>query len=447
MAEPIIKIEDLNVIYFLGKSNEVHALKNINLEIFPGEFIIFFGPSGCGKSTLLYSLAGLETHIHGKILVNNRDISQFSQKEIEIFHRNEVGMIFQAYYLINSLSVANNVILPQIFLKGGKKERTKKAMELLSHFGVAAQSKKLPNELSGGQQQRVAICRSLMNDPAILLADEPVGNLDSSSSQDVLHLLSELNERQNKTIILVTHNPAHLSYAHRVFYIKDGAIIDIKVNKAINRDVIRSSVEEAKQNMSKDMELLFRTFTSLSPGQIGNLLIPFKAKQIVADALIGLTSEEIGRIEKKVENLLMHGIEDNNEIFNFLDINQEKGGMGLDKRTAHKLTADIKDVVKEIKSLEEKENRLRLNSTLGIEGEIMHIRHYLIDVFNINIKDFISLEIINNAIRNRLENKIDKKEFQKIISLPSKAGGAGIDKRTAKKVSKRLELLILGKYK
>ena len=179
MPEPIIKIKELNVVYFMGKSNEVHALRNINLEIYPGEFIIFFGPSGCGKSTLLYSIAGLETNINGNIMLNGKDIASMKQKELEDFHRQKIGMIFQAYYLISSLSVANNVVLPQIFIEKNRIERKKKALELLQHFGVSGEADKLPSELSGGQQQRVAICRSLMNDPEVLLADEPVGNLDS----------------------------------------------------------------------------------------------------------------------------------------------------------------------------------------------------------------------------------------------------------------------------
>ena len=333
---PVIKIKNLNVTYFLGRSNEVRALRNIDLEIYSGEFIIFFGPSGCGKSTLLYAIAGLETDISGSIYIDNKNITEFSHKELERFHQKKTGMIFQAYYLINSLSVLNNVILPQIAIGENNKTRKEKALKLLEHFSVKEQADKLPNELSGGQQQRVAICRSLANDPDILLADEPVGNLDSHSSEDVMSLLKDLNEKQKKTIILVTHNPAYLDIAHRVFYIKDGKIINVKINKAANQIIASAQAKEAKPSLSKDLELLARTFSSIS-GSVGNLLMPFKAKQITAEALTSMTEEEISGIENKVESLLMKSSQNDELMFKYLDEEIEKGGLGIDKRIAQNL--------------------------------------------------------------------------------------------------------------
>lgn len=442
--ESIIKIENLNVIYFLGRSNEVTALKDINLEIYPGEFIIFFGPSGCGKSTLLYSITGLETNTQGNILVSNRDIANLNNKELEKFRQKDIGMIFQAYYLITSLSVMDNVILPQVFLGAKRAEREKKALALLEHFGVKQQAHKLPSELSGGQQQRVAICRSLINDPEILFADEPVGNLDSKSADDVMNLLRELNENQKKTIILVTHNPAHLSFAHRVFYMKDGRITETKVNKAVNREVGRLISEPMA--VSKDMELLIRTYTNLSSDQVGNLLIPFKAKQIVSEVLIGMTSEDVGKIEKKVIDLLIRGINDDDDTFKFLDIDDEAGGMGMDRRTARKLADKIKDIIKEIKSLEEEEEKLKNNSLINTGKETMEIRHYLLDLYKAKVTDLAALAIIDQTIDDRMSNRIDKATVQKKLDL-SLPEGAGLNKKTAKKIAQRLELLILGKFK
>ena len=442
---PLIKIDKLNVIYFLGKSNEVHALSDINLEIFPEEFIIFFGPSGCGKSTLLYSIAGLETGIQGNIFVEDRNISLLKKREMELFHQKTTGMIFQAFYLIGSLTVIKNVVLPQIFINISKKMRKQRALELLEYFGVKAQAKKLPGELSGGQQQRVAIARSLINDPKILLADEPVGNLDSKSAQDVMDLLKNLNERQRKTVILVTHNPAFLSYAHRIFYMKDGRIIETRVNRQVHG--VQMPQIEVKPNISKELELLIKTFSSLSPNQIGNLLIPFKAKQIVSEALIGMTNEEINKIEKKVENILMTGVYESDSTYEVLDQDVEKGGLGLDSRTAEKIADKIKSLIKEIKTLEEEDNKQRLRISPDVGLEVMEIRHYLLDEFDIELKDFIALEILNKAIRDRLANIIDREAFRKRMDLPVKQGGVGLDKRTAKKVARRLELLILGKYK
>lgn len=436
----------MSVIYFMGKSNEVRALNDINLEIYPEEFIIFFGPSGCGKSTLLYSISGLETNIQGDIYVEDKNIALFDKKELLHYHRKTIGMIFQAFYLIASLTVQKNVALPQIFMDADKKERTKKALELLEYFGVGKQARKLPTELSGGQQQRVAIARSLVNDPQIIMADEPVGNLDSKSSQDVMDMLKLLNEKQKKTIILVTHNPAFLSYAHRVFYLKDGRLVETRVNKNVH-GVNIPTAEVAKQNISKELELLINTFSSLSPNQVGNLLVPFKAKQIVSEALIGMTTEEVEKIEKRVENLLMTGIYDNDSTFEFLDQGIEKGGADMDKRTAKKIADKIKDIVGEIKKLEEEENKIKLHIGTDTGSEVMQVRHYLLDEFDITIKNFITLEIIDEAIKDRLNGIIDRDVFRKKLNLAPKKGGAGINKRIAKKMAKRLELLILGKYK
>jgi len=441
----IVKVKNLNVTYFLGMPNEIRALNNINLDIYPGEFVIFFGPSGCGKSTLLYSIAGLETNINGKIYIQDENIADIDFKELERLHQKKIGMIFQAYYLINSLSVFKNIVLPQIAIGANKKEREERVLKLLEHFGVKQQSNKLPNELSGGQQQRVAICRALINDPEILLADEPVGNLDSRSADDVMKLLKNLNEKNKKTIILVTHNPAHLNMAHRVFYIKDGVIIKTTVNSSVNQ-IKPVSVQDEKPSISKELELLARTFSSIS-GSTGNLLLPFKAKQIVSEALTGMTSEEIGNIERRVEKLLTLGVEDNNNMSQYLDDSIKKGGLGMDKRVAEKITKFVKNIIKEIKLLVDEENKHYLNKNFDSDKNIAQIRHYLFETFNVNIENITILELINTAIQDRLANTIDKNAFQKILDLPIKQGGAGMDYRVARKVSKRLELLILGKYK
>lgn len=448
MPNPIIKIKNLSVTYFLGMSNEVQALRNINLEIYPGEFIIFFGPSGCGKSTLLYAISGLETETAGNIYIGDKDIAKFNHKELEQYHQKQTGMIFQAYYLINSLSVLKNVILPQIAIGGKKKNRKKRALELLEHFSVKEQAKKLPNELSGGQQQRVAICRSLVNDPDILFADEPVGNLDSKSSNDVMELLKNLNEKQKKTIILVTHDPSHLNIAHRVFYIKDGYITDIKTNRAINKKIAQTESMDDSLNISKDLELLIRTYSNLSSDQIGGMLIPFKAKQIVSEALIGMTNEDIERIEKEVENLLLIGIDDNNETAQFFDLDARKGGMGMDKRTAEKLNQKIKNIIAEIRILRENEDMRQEQGVAVEEGrQIEQLREYLFKAFEIEINNPDILAVVDSIIKDRIENKIDKVACQKRLDLPIKKHGAGLDRRIAKKMAKRLELLILGKYK
>lgn len=443
--DPIIKAENLNVVYNLGKSNEVRALTDINLEIYPGEFIIFFGPSGCGKSTLLYSISGLEKNVLGAIYVKGRNISLFNRQENLEFHRKTIGMIFQAFYLISSLTIVRNVTLPQVFDNKPKAERRKKAMELLEYFGVNKQAYKLPNELSGGQQQRVAIARSLVNDPDILFADEPVGNLDSKSSLDVLGLLKSLNEQQKKTVILVTHDPAFLNYAHRVFFIKDGHLVDVKVNK--NVEGVSIPKVEIKKDISKDLELLINTFSSLTPEQAGNLLIPFKAKQIVSEVLIGMTTEEVERIEKQVENMLMTGIYEDESTYQMLDQSEEKGGLGLNARTAEKISDKVRDIVKEIKVLEEEDKRMQANAESKAGSEVMQIRHYLLESFDVEIHNFAALEVLDQTIKERLETSIDRRAVEVRLRTSIHKKGVGISRSKAHKLAKRLELLILGKYK
>jgi len=475
-TSPIIKIKDLDVIYFLGKSNEVKALQDINIDIYPEEFIIFFGPSGCGKSTLLYSIAGLETNIQGDIYIDERNIAELKAKDLEYLHQKKTGMIFQAYHLINSLSVMKNVILPQIFMGGDRKKRQNKAMELLDHFGVGVQADKLPSELSGGQQQRVAIARSLINDPDILLADEPVGNLDSHSANDVMHLLFDLNRKFKKTIILVTHNPAFLNFAHRVFYMKDGKVIETKVNEAVDQvvDLLeigpdftaegtgdKSKKDKNKKDeetgededsvmsgskISRELELLAKTYSSVTDNQFGNLLIPFKAKEIVAEVLTGLTSEEIEEIEKRVEKLLVSEIEDKDLILEYLDKDEKEGGLGANKKTAENFAERIKGIVGEIKFMKKKGKKQDAKKPSRSEEEITKVRHYLLDSFDVKIKKVKSIKVMNQAITDRLLDKIDGTEFQNILDLPLDKNGAGLDKRTAKKLTQRLELLILGKF-
>ncbi len=451
MPKPLIKIEKLNVVYNLGKSNEVSALKNINLEIYPNEFVVFFGPSGCGKSTLLYSIAGLETNVIGKIIFQDKDIAKLSKDELEMIHQKKVGMIFQAYYLINSLNVADNVALPLVFSGEEDEIGRKKAEDLLKRFGVISQADKLPAELSGGQQQRVAIARALINNPEIILADEPVGNLDSKSSDEVMGLLKELNKKNNKTVILVTHNVDHLKLADRIFYMKDGFIVETKVNSSDVSEVEREKITEQKtpvQGIPKELDLIIRTYSSLSPTQLGTMLIPFKAKQIISEVLTNMSVEEVARVESHAQSLLIRGLENSGETLKFLDNEVEKGGLGLNRKTAEAIVGKIKNIIKEIKTLEEIEAKKKSAGykAEGIDMETIQARKYLFDLYEINIKSFKNLEIADKAIDDRLKNKIDAKNLIKILDLPSDKGGAGLDKRIVKKISRRLELLILGKY-
>lgn len=423
------------------------ALVDANIEIYPGEFVIFFGPSGCGKSTLLYAIAGLERNIRGKIFIDDKNISEYNTEELERFHQTKIGMIFQAYYLISSLTVMKNIVLPQFSVNAGRKERDDHAVQLMEKFGVKLQAGKYPNELSGGQQQRVAICRALINNPEIILADEPTGNLDSKSMQDVLGLLRELNEKNKKTVILVTHSPASLHLANRVFYMKDGRIIQVKVNRELGKkEAVAGEPALAKIAAAKDLEFLAKTYSSFSAEKLGAMLVPFKAQEIVSEVLTRMTVEEAKQIEKNVEAMLTQELADGNAIYQYLDKDIKDGGLGMDSRAAKGIADKIKDIVAEIKVLIAEEEKIKKKLGHDPDEEVRNIRHYLFDVFDVRIHDVEALKVVNKTIRERLENKIDGFEVQTRFDLPVKAGGAGLEKRLAVKLARRLELLILGKY-
>jgi len=246
MPETIIDIKNLKVIYNKDKSNEVRSLDDVNVKIYPEEYVIIFGPSGCGKSTLLYTIAGLQAPTEGEVTVEDKNLAKMKKKEMVELHQTGVGMIFQAFYLISSINVLDNVILPKIFRGEERHKRREDGMKLLRRFSIAEQMEKFPSQLSGGQKQRVAIARSLVNNPSIILADEPVGNLDSESAENVLNILKELNEVDKKTIILVTHNAEHLHFADRILHMKDGKIISEEINRDKRpKKALEEEIEEA----------------------------------------------------------------------------------------------------------------------------------------------------------------------------------------------------------
>lgn len=218
----ILKIENLKKVYGSGET-EVKALDDISFQVEEGEFIAIIGPSGSGKSTLLHSIAGLEKPTSGKVYFYDKDIYKMSKKELTILRRQKIGIIYQFYNLIPTLNVEENIILPIELDR--KKIDTKKLDEIIKFLGLEKRKKHLPNELSGGQQQKVAIGRALMINPTIILADEPTGNLDSKSSEEIMHVLKKANKDYKQTIIMITHNLEIAKLADRIIKIEDGKII------------------------------------------------------------------------------------------------------------------------------------------------------------------------------------------------------------------------------
>lgn len=218
----ILKVENLSKTYKTG-AIEVKALDNISFSVEKGDFVAIVGASGSGKSTLLHILGGVDRPTSGKVYLNGKDVYKLNENNLAIFRRREVGLIYQFYNLIPILNVKENITLP--VLLDGKKPDTNYLNELIHTLGLESRVNHLPNELSGGQQQRVSIGRALMNHPALLLADEPTGNLDSKASEEIMELLKISNEKYNQTIIMITHDKNLAINAKRIITINDGKII------------------------------------------------------------------------------------------------------------------------------------------------------------------------------------------------------------------------------
>lgn len=218
----VISIIDITKEYKMGKFT-VPALRGISIEVMKGDFIAIMGPSGSGKSTLMHILGCLDTASKGKYILNNEEVSALKKRKLASIRNKQIGFIFQTFNLLPHLNIRKNVELPLMYAGFSNKERTNKAIAVLKRVGLGDRLRHKPSELSGGQRQRVAIARALVNEPAIILADEPTGNLDSSSGRDILSIFDELNKEGN-TIIMVTHDQAVAKRANRVVNIVDGLI-------------------------------------------------------------------------------------------------------------------------------------------------------------------------------------------------------------------------------
>lgn len=219
----MIKLENVSRIYQMGKTL-VPALRGLSLEIADGEFVAIMGPSGSGKSTLMHLIGALDTPTQGQVLLDGIDIAQQNSNQLAELRGKKVGFVFQTFNLVPTLSALKNVELPMIFQKIPRKERYEKARRLLEQVGLGDRLHHKPSELSGGECQRVAIARALANDPEILLADEPTGNLDAESGEQIMQILKKLNEEKKMTVIVVTHNPEVARYAHRIIRMRYGQI-------------------------------------------------------------------------------------------------------------------------------------------------------------------------------------------------------------------------------
>lgn len=429
MKEAVIRLENIRVVYDKGQPSEMVALDDVSLEIYPEEYIIFFGPSGCGKSTLLYTIAGLETPENGVAKVFGDDLRTMAPEQIVEFHRQKMGMVFQAFYLIPTLTVLDNVVLPQMFRHETPAARRVRGMEVLKRFEIAHLADRLPTELSGGQQQRVAICRSVINDPPLIFADEPVGNLDSKSSDRVMDLLFELNTKDKKTVILVTHDPRFLHYAHRVFYLKDGKL----VREVKNEERKQFREEKTQPFVAHALAEFARFYPHLEETAL-------KAK-FLTHYLMDVEDEIV---QERVENLVrdyFSGKLSRDQFERSANQPYQSGGAGLYIQTAAHVASELGLLVTESNVL----HRLfkKYPNSYEVHRRIMqHVRAVMVAGYKGTFTAEQSHRL-DSIIQARLEGSLDHREARRLMQQPTKEGGVGLRRQTVELFSTRLELLLI----
>ncbi len=430
MAKPLIVCRNLDITYNKGKSNEFKALQAVNTDIYEGEYIILFGASGSGKSTLMYAIQGSLPPGDGTLLIRGDDIYSYPPEERVYFQRYVMGIIFQSFNLIGSLSVLDNVALPMIFCDANKATRERRAQSLLDRFGVGHVSHKIPSMLSGGQQQRVSVARSMVNDPQILLADEPTGNLDSVSTQQVMDKIDEINTFDKRTIIMVSHNAAHLSYAHRVYYLKDGFIVREVANPQ------RKQIKPVKEGETivTELEQLARLFPYDSVDDLRvRSLTNFLTQQYTFDQLI--------RLEKAV-GLLIQGKIHKKLFAEMLMKKYELGGVGLDRVDAERMADVSVSVIKQADDV----RRFRTDNDSDAAFFKQHkfaerVREYLISEYNIKLsKNGVSN--LTTLIADRLSGIIGADDFYMGLETKEIKGGLGFKPKISEDVSRYMEKLI-----
>jgi putative ABC transport system ATP-binding protein len=421
MADPIIQLENVNFRYNIGKSYEVQAMKDINIEIDRGEYVAFFGPSGSGKTTLLYLISGVEPAQDGKILINGRDISKFTKQELAIYRQIGVGMIFQQFNLIPSLTVLNNVALPMSFLGISQKKRQAEGAKLLKRLGIENLAVRYPHELSGGQQQRVGIARALANNAPIIIADEPLGNLDSENSKKVLEFLKELHEKDNRTIIMVTHEAWSLRDVEKIFYIKDGQVI--KTEK-VNPDKLAESVTED-------------IFKELAPQRSGTEEV---AHMLSGLLLRGYTSEESNRFQFYLNQRLTGRIS-YQDFLNIIDKPYRDGGVGLWKQKARKISAYVEDVINERKQIAEVYKALVQNPENSPAAEVIKLRQWLLSEYDGSVDQMQQIRL-DELLMERLRKIITEDNFKESLILPKSRFGVGLSLHSSQHLSEKLELAL-----
>jgi ABC-type lipoprotein export system ATPase subunit len=432
MPEPIILMKDLEITYNLGKENEFKAIQGVSMEIYPEEVVAFFGPSGCGKSTLFFSVLGILPPSDGVLLVKGENPYSFSPEEMVRFQTRTIGIIYQAFYLIPSLSVIDNVALPQIFQGVSPGKRQAWARQILKRFDIEMHAEKYPENLSGGQSQRVSVSRALVNNPDILLADEPTGNLDSVSTKQVMDALEEINRVDRKTVIIITHNAAQLTYAHRVFYMKDGRLI-----RTVPNPEKKQIAKVDKQKMLiTEMDRLSKLFPYSTP-------VELKVKSIVNFLTQDLDFDQLQRMESFVQLAVERKI-DQIEFGKLLAKRFSDGGIGVSKNLAEVMSGRVEKVLKQAEDTRRFRRRFMANNFFSRE-------YILIKRLTDNVANEYQGEVLlpvqkkrlSELIYNRISGLIKKDEFEKSLHVSLANGGVGLTLNAANRLTVYFEKLLI----
>ncbi len=455
--KPIVELRRANFTFDPGTNKEVKALNDVSLQIFPGEYAAFFGPSGCGKTSLLYVVAGIEKPQDGEVLIANKDITKMSATEIAIMRQTKIGIIFQNFNLIPTISVLENVSLPMAFLGIGEKEAKERANNLLERFGLGNLAVRYPNELSGGQQQRVSIARSLANDPQVILADEPMGNLDTTNAKIVLDQLKELNEKDGKTIIMVTHEVWTLRDVRKIFYVRDGKITRTEEREPppseeklpATKSFEEVTLDDSFKGLQKDGAVPDAEggggLSSETVGQLQSLYPELKMEDVRIKALgllllEGYPEQTRGRFESLLRKRIA-GILEPKTFEELLDLPYLEGGAGLWKRTAKKLAPQCEKFIAEWQSVDDVIARLERHPKTLLKDEVRDIRKWLLeDAPRAESPEDIAK--FDEITEERLRNIITWENFEQVLMAPRKLGGLGFKGQTPHHITKKFRALL-----
>lgn len=430
MAKPIIFGDNIEITYNLGKQNEFKANKGTTLEIFEDEYIILFGPSGCGKSTLLYCIFGVLPPSAGKMYVNSESIYDYDPMRMVYFQRKTMGIMYQSFNLINSITVLDNVALPLIFDGVPARERYERAMDLCRRFMIDHVAHKRPTLLSGGQQQRVSVARSLVNDPQILIADEPVGNLDSITAAQVMDTLAEINEKDKKTVILVTHDAKYLPYAHRIVYMADGKIERIVPNPE-KRQILKLA---PGSTIVTEIEQIARIYPYDSPKEL-------QVKSIINYLTQELTFDQLQRLEKCTEAVI-DGRMDEGTYLRQLMTEFDQGGVGIPVRTAGEMAGKLLKIMEESRNIGRFRRKRTKDATEIRDTEFINrLAEFIAEETGLQLS-IDQKSRFESALAERVGGFMKRDEYMDQLLLPLEERGVGLSKKLSQDVTRLSEKLI-----